>query len=65
MSNSIFLAFKSALLSGKDDKTFIKYLNKDEINRAIKEVEVETRNKNLKLEIFDENRYYKRAKKLF
>ena len=65
MSNSIFLAFKSALLSGKDDKTFIKYLNKDEINRAIKEVEEETRNKNLKLEIFDENRYYKRAKKLF
>tara|TARA_B100000886_G_scaffold302236_1_gene232184 strand:- start:503 stop:661 length:159 start_codon:yes stop_codon:yes gene_type:complete len=52
MSNSIFLAFKSALLLGKDDKTFRKYLNKDEINRAIKEVEVETRNKKFKIKDF-------------
>ena len=52
MSNSIFLAFKSALLFGKDDKIFRKYLNKHEINMAIKEVEVETRNKKFKIKDF-------------
>ena len=52
MSNSIFLAFKSALLLGKDNKNFRKNLSKDEINRAIKEVEVEIRNKKFKIKDF-------------
>ena len=52
MSNSIFLAFKSALLFGKDDKNFRKNLSKDEINRAIKEVEIEIRNKKFKIKDF-------------
>jgi len=52
MSNSIFLAFKSALLLGKDDKNFRKNLSKDEINRALKEVEIETRNKKFKIKDF-------------
>jgi len=52
MSNSKFLAFKSALLLGKNDKIFRKYLSKDEINRAIKEVEIEIRNKKFKIKDF-------------
>tara|TARA_B100001115_G_C15412498_1_gene193210 strand:- start:124 stop:282 length:159 start_codon:yes stop_codon:yes gene_type:complete len=52
MSNSNFLAFKSALLSGKDSNIFRKYLSKDEINRALKEVEIETRNKKFKIKDF-------------
>ncbi len=52
MINSVFLAFKSALLLGKNDKVFRKYLSKDEINRAIKEVEIEMRNKKFKIKDF-------------
>ena len=52
MSNSRFLAFKSSLLLGKEDKTLRKSLKKDEINRAIKEVEIEIRNKKFKIKDF-------------
>tara|TARA_Y100000766_G_C18747890_1_gene526947 strand:- start:674 stop:832 length:159 start_codon:yes stop_codon:yes gene_type:complete len=52
MSNSRFLAFKSSLLLGKEDKILRKSLKKDEINRAIKEVEIEIRNKKFKIKDF-------------
>ena len=48
-SNNSFLAFKSALILGKDNKNLRKNLKKDEINRAIKEVEIELRNKKFKI----------------
>lgn len=51
-SNNSFLAFKSALMLGKDNKDLRKNLKKDEINRAIKEVEIELRNKKFKIKDF-------------
>ncbi len=51
-TNSSFLAFKSALMVGKDDKSLRKNLNKSEIDRAIKEVEIELRNKKFKIKDF-------------
>jgi|TARA_B000000475_G_scaffold47688_1_gene36565 hypothetical protein len=51
-NKSIFLAYKSALMVGKDDKILRKNLNKSEIDRAIKEVEIELRNKKFKIKDF-------------
>ena len=51
-TNSSFLAFKSALMVGKDDKSLRKNLSKSEIDRAIKEVEIELRNKKFKIKDF-------------
>jgi hypothetical protein len=51
-TKSSFLAFKSALMVGKDDKSLRKNLNKIEIDRAIKEVEIELRNKKFKIKDF-------------
>ena len=50
--NNRFLAFKSALMLGKDNKDLRKNLKKEEINRAIKEVEIELRNKKFKIKDF-------------
>ncbi len=51
-SNKSFLGLKSALILGKDNKDLKKNLKKDEINRAIKEVEIELRNKKFKIKDF-------------
>ena len=51
-SNNSFLAFKSALMLGKDNKDLRKNLKKDEINKAIMEVEIELRNKKFKIKDF-------------
>jgi hypothetical protein len=51
-NKSIFLAYKSALMVGKDDKILRKNLNKSEIDRAIKEAEIELRNKKFKIKDF-------------
>ena len=51
-SNKSFLAFKSGLILGKDNKDLRKNLKKEEINRAIKEVEIELRNKKFKIKDF-------------
>ena len=51
-NKSSFSAFKSALMVGKDDKTLRKNLNKSEIDKAIKEVEIELRNKKFKVKDF-------------
>ena len=50
--NSRFLAFKSALILGKDNKDLRKNLKKDEINKAIKEAEIGLRNKKYKIKDF-------------
>ena len=50
--NNRFLAFKSALMLGKDYKGLRKNLKKDEINKAIKEAEIELRNKKYKIKDF-------------
>lgn len=50
--NNSFLAFKSALMLGKDDKDLRKSLKKDEINKAIKEAEIGLRNKKYKIKDF-------------
>ena len=50
--NSRFLAFKSALMFGKDNKDLRKNLKKDEINKAIKEAEIGLRNKKYKIKDF-------------
>ena len=51
-SNKSFLAFKSALMLGKDNKDLRKNLKKDEINKAIKEAEIGLRNKKYKIKDF-------------
>ena len=51
-NKSSFFAFKSALMVGKDDKSLRKNLKKSEIDRAIKEVEIELRNKKFKIKDF-------------
>ena len=50
--NNRFLAFKSALMLVKDNKDLRKNLKKDEINKAIKEVEIGLRNKKYKIKDF-------------
>ena len=53
MSNqSKFIAFKSSLMLGRDDKNLRKKLSKSQIDKAFKEVEVELRNKKFKIKDF-------------
>ncbi len=51
-NKSEFLAFKSSLMLGKDDKNLRKNLSKSQIHKALKEVEVELRNKKFKIKDF-------------
>ena len=52
MDSQNYNAFKSSLMLGKDDILLRKLLKKDEIERAIKETEIEMRNKKFKVKDF-------------
>jgi len=51
-NQSKFSAFKSSLMFGRDDKNLRKKLSKSQIDKALKEVEVELRNKKFKIKDF-------------
>jgi|TARA_B110000967_G_C18336705_1_gene294722 hypothetical protein len=52
MRKSNYIAYKSALLLGKEGSLLVNKLSNDEIKKAKEEVETELRNKNFKIKSF-------------